>query len=104
MTTWMKKANNFQIAKVQLQGILSFCLFFYQFQPGVAYQSVKMLPIKKACIFVKSSNADFRSSPEYLSDRSSHQMCSMKNGVLRNFTKFTEKHLCQGLFFNSCRP
>ena len=25
-----------------------------------------------------------------------------KKGVLRNFTKFTGKHLCQGLFFNKC--
>ena len=24
----------------------------------------------------------------------------MKRGVLRNFTKFTKKHLCQSLFFN----
>ena len=24
----------------------------------------------------------------------------MKKGVLRNFTKFIEKHLCQSLFFN----
>ena len=32
--------------------------------------------------------------------RSSHQRCSMKKGVLRNFTKFTGKYLCQGLFFN----
>ena len=24
----------------------------------------------------------------------------MKKGVLRNFTEFTGKHLCQGLFFN----
>ena len=32
--------------------------------------------------------------------RSSHQRCSMKKGVLRNFTKFTGKHLCQSLFFN----
>ena len=23
-----------------------------------------------------------------------------KNGVLRNFAKFTGKHLCQGFFFN----
>ena len=29
--------------------------------------------------------------------RSSHQSCSMKKGVLRNFTKFTGKHLCQSL-------
>ena len=32
--------------------------------------------------------------------RSSHQRCSMKKGVLRNFTKFPGKHLCQSLFFN----
>ena len=28
----------------------------------------------------------------------------MKKSVLRNFTKFTGKHLRQSLFFNSCRP
>ena len=33
-------------------------------------------------------------------DRSSHQRCSMKKGVLRNFAKFTGKHLCQSLFLN----
>ena len=33
-------------------------------------------------------------------NRSSHQRCSIKKGVLRNFTKFTGKHLCQSLFFN----
>ena len=27
--------------------------------------------------------------------RSSHQCCSIKRGVLRNFTKFTGKYLCQ---------
>ena len=32
--------------------------------------------------------------------RSSHQRCSMKKGILRNFAKFTGKHLCQSLFFN----
>ena len=30
--------------------------------------------------------------------RSSHQRCSVKKGVLRNFAKFTGKHLCQSLF------
>ena len=28
----------------------------------------------------------------------------MKKDALRNFTKFTGKHLCQGLYFNFCRP
>ena len=37
--------------------------------------------------------------------RSSHQSCSIQKGVLRNFTKFTVKQLCQSLFFNIClRP
>ena len=33
-------------------------------------------------------------------DRSSHAEVFCKNGVLRNFAKLTEKHLCQSLFFN----
>ena len=32
--------------------------------------------------------------------RSSRPELFCKKGVLRNFTKFTGKHLCQGLFFN----
>ena len=32
--------------------------------------------------------------------RSSHQRCSVKKVVLRNFAKFTRKHLCQSLSFN----
>ena len=32
--------------------------------------------------------------------RSSHQRRSIKIGVLKNFAKFTGKHLCQSLFFN----
>ena len=32
--------------------------------------------------------------------RSSHRRCSVRKGVLRNFAKFTEKHLYQSLFFN----
>ena len=32
--------------------------------------------------------------------RSSHRRCSVKQGALRNFAKFTGKHLCQRLFFH----
>ena len=32
--------------------------------------------------------------------RSSRRRCSVRKGVLRNFAKFTGKHLCQSLFFN----
>ena len=38
-------------------------------------------------------NLEIRRRLRYL--RSSHQRCSMKKGVLRNFAKFTGKHLCQ---------
>ena len=41
----------------------------------------------------------------YLS--SSYRRCSARKGVLRNFAKFTGKHLCQSVFFNkvaSLRP
>ena len=33
-------------------------------------------------------------------ETSSHQRCSIMKGVLRNFAKFTGKHLCQNLIFN----
>ena len=37
--------------------------------------------------------------------RSSHRRCSVRKCVLRNFAKFTGKHLSQSLFFcQSCRP
>ena len=39
--------------------------------------------------------------------RSSHPDVFCKKGVLRNFAKFTGKHLCQSLYFNkvaSLRP
>ena len=32
--------------------------------------------------------------------RSSHRRCSVKTGLLKNFAKFTGKHLCHSLFFN----
>ena len=35
---------------------------------------------------------------------SSHLKCSVRKGVLRSFAKFTGKHLCQTLFWQSCRP
>ena len=36
----------------------------------------------------------------FFTERSSHQRCFVRKGVLRNFAKFTGKHLCQSLFFN----
>ena len=43
----------------------------------------------------------WNSQQDYLcAYRSSHRTCSVKKLVLRNFAKFTRKHLCQSLFFN----
>ena len=41
-----------------------------------------------------------RYAPKTFGDKfkSSHRRCSVKKGVLRNFVKFTGKHLCQSLF------
>ena len=36
----------------------------------------------------------------YVISTSSHRRCSVQIGVLKNFIKFTGKHLCQSLFFN----
>ena len=37
---------------------------------------------------------------KFFSFRSNHRRCSVRNGVLINFTKFTGKHLRLSLFFN----
>ena len=42
----------------------------------------------------------FKRERHLMENRSSHQRCSVKKGVLRNLAKFTGKHLCQSLFFN----
>ena len=39
-----------------------------------------------------------------LIDRSSHWKCSVRKGDLRNFAKFTGKHMYQSLFFNKGAP
>ena len=41
---------------------------------------------------------NYHISEENPNFRSSHQRCYIKKGVLRNFTKFTGKQLCQSLF------
>ena len=37
---------------------------------------------------------------DLIDDRSSHRKCSVRKDVLRNFAKFTGKHLGESLFFN----
>ena len=38
--------------------------------------------------------------PIEITEAASHQKCSLRNGVLKNFVKFAGKHLCQGLFLD----
>ena len=40
----------------------------------------------------------FENSKPRISNRTRHQMSSIKESVLRNFTKFTKKRLCYSLF------
>ena len=59
--------------------------FFPKIPPDLLYELTSFL-ILNIC--------DSRAS------RSSHQMCSIKKGVLKSLAKFTGKNLCQSLFFN----
>ena len=47
----------------------------------------------------KGAHPEVGHAPWFL-NRSSHQRCSMKKDVLKNFVKFTGKRLCQIPFFN----
>ena len=47
--------------------------------------------------------AKFTRKHLHWSCRSSHRRFSIKKGVLKNFAKFTGKHLCQGVLFNKMR-
>ena len=37
---------------------------------------------------------------DYAFYRSSHESCSIKKDILKNFAKVAGKHFCQSLFFN----
>ena len=53
--------------------------------------------LKKTCNFIRKR---LQYCEVYKNTRSSHQRCSITKGVLINFAKFREKHLCQSLFRN----
>ena len=53
----------------------------------IADKAIKSEALKMAIVF-------------YANYRSSRPEVFCKKGVLKNFAKFTEKHLCQSLFFN----
>ena len=47
---------------------------------------------KKTDLLIQNDDKESKKNPS--------RRCSLKKGVIRNFTKFTRKHLCQSLFFN----
>ena len=51
-------------------------------------------------ISVKRSHLEIRCEIKMWSARSSRPDVFCEKGVLRNFAKFTGKHLCHSLFFN----
>ena len=57
------------------------------------------------CCYFTSLKAP-ETSLQNMRNRSSHQRCSIEIGVLKNFTKFTGKHLLQSLFllWRRCFP
>ena len=56
--------------------------------------------MRAVCVFVLKYRLIILSAYNSCSLRSNNQRCSIKEGVLKNFEKFTGKHLCQSLFFN----
>ena len=71
------------------------------------FDSVLNTPLELLTIFAKSSILDVQLRSEYAYGivnyfckrlKSSDRRCSGGKGVLRNFAKFTGKHLCQGFF------
>ena len=62
---------------------------------------LNMRTTKKSSTEDKTWNFHFARNYSKCLYRSSHQSGSVRKGVLRNFRKFTGKHLCQSLFFNN---
>ena len=48
----------------------------------------------------KNINKNILTKSQLQKNRSGHGSCSIKKGVLKNFAKFTRKHLCRSLLFN----
>ena len=67
----------------------------------VSLSSVKWLKCqpKKSWVTGLINRQDLPLQKIVTTNRSSHQRCSVKKGVLKYFAKFTGKHLCQSLFF-----
>ena len=70
------------------------CLSVFDYFVGLALTR-SMGEFQNGC-YKKTKHA----KTKYVRVRRSHRRCSVRKVVLRNFGKFTGKHLCQSLFFN----
>ena len=101
MIAWMKNVNNFQLVKIQLQGLAKHLLHFLPISAFVAYKSVAY---KKACIHSVSALLFviiFHDCRCYL-------QVSKKNHFPKTFAKFIGKQLRQShfqhCFRQDCNP
>ena len=68
----------------------------YSKETFIAQEFVRNNRINCSCLLLESVVIlESTLCTEFPTDRSSQQRCSMKKRVLRNFAKFTGKHLCQ---------
>ena len=78
------------------------CFSYSYYLHTLPFESVLYQNVFTNCSLVKTGC--FGGSSKWLfykwNFRSSHRGCSVRKGVLRNFTKVTGKHLSQSLFFN----
>ena len=95
----------------QLIRIYFFSFFLYLkllFNRADKYRKIMLIFIKKEHFHKDTSRQMYNLYEKinciiniwYQGLRSSHPAVFCKKGVLRNFTKFTGKHLCQSLYFN----
>ena len=75
------------------------CFLEHPWMPASVYNELHSYPVNN-----NNNNNDNNNNNHinqlFNKDRSSYSRCSVKKGVLRHFGNFTEKHLCQSLFFN----
>ena len=73
-------------------------IIYYSVIPYCVSQQRIKTAFKKSLIKFSWRNCDHHIFQRLF--RSSQLRCSMKKGVLRNFSRFTGKYLCQSLFLN----
>ena len=73
------------------------CFLEHAWMPASVYNEPHSYPVNNNN---NNNNNNHHINQLFNKDRSSYSRCSVKKGVLRHFANFTEKHLCQSLFFN----